>query len=84
MTRAKDRLYLTLAKRRSRFGRTTNREISPFVKDIEQRLLTREAWAPITGKENRINLSCSNSKVFPLLTDISAIITQHQSSCLNI
>jgi uncharacterized protein (TIGR00375 family) len=42
MTRAKDRLYLTLAKRRSRFGRATNREISPFVKDIEQRLLTRE------------------------------------------
>jgi superfamily I DNA/RNA helicase len=43
MTRAKDRLYLTWAKRRSRFGRTTNREISPFVKDIEQHLLIQEA-----------------------------------------
>jgi uncharacterized protein (TIGR00375 family) len=43
MTRAKDRLYLTMAKRRRRFGTTTDREISPFVKDIEQRLITHES-----------------------------------------
>ena len=43
MTRAKDRLYLTWAKRRRRFGKTTNREISPFVKDIALGLITHES-----------------------------------------
>ena len=43
MTRAKERLYLTLARRRRMFGKTTNRSISPFVKDIEERLLTDES-----------------------------------------
>ncbi|MGE5256324.1 MAG: UvrD-helicase domain-containing protein [Hyphomicrobiales bacterium] len=43
MTRAKERLYLTLARRRRMFGKTADRTISPFVKDIESRLLMDES-----------------------------------------
>ena len=38
MTRAKKRLYLTWAKKRRIYGKLILREISPFVKDIENRL----------------------------------------------
>jgi uncharacterized protein (TIGR00375 family) len=43
MTRAKERLYLTWARRRRMFGKTSNRILSPFVKDIEERLLIDES-----------------------------------------
>jgi uncharacterized protein (TIGR00375 family) len=43
MTRAKERLYLTWARRRRVFGKTANREMSPFVKHIEERLLKDES-----------------------------------------
>jgi superfamily I DNA/RNA helicase len=43
MTRAKERLYLTWARRRRVFGKTANRERSPFVKHIEERLLKDES-----------------------------------------
>jgi len=38
MTRAKQRLYLTCARKRTLYGTCRNRRISPFVSDIEQRL----------------------------------------------
>jgi superfamily I DNA/RNA helicase len=43
MTRAKERLYLTWTKRRKVFGKTLNREKSPFVSLIENRLLQDES-----------------------------------------
>jgi superfamily I DNA/RNA helicase len=38
MTRAKDRLYLTRAKKRRLYGKLEDRVVSPFVADIENRL----------------------------------------------
>ena len=43
MTRAKERLYLTWARRRRIFGKAAERQISPFVTHIEQRLLKDES-----------------------------------------
>jgi uncharacterized protein (TIGR00375 family) len=43
MTRAKERLYLTRARRRKVFGKTVDRDISPFVTYIEQALLKDES-----------------------------------------
>ena len=42
MTRAKEELFLSWAKKRTVYGKTLEREISPFVRDIEDRLLTLE------------------------------------------
>lgn len=42
MTRSKERLYLTMAKKRTIYGKRTLRTISPFIKDIEQRLMERK------------------------------------------
>ncbi len=39
MTRAKEQLFLTHVKTRTVYGKTLAREISPFVSDIEQRLI---------------------------------------------
>jgi superfamily I DNA/RNA helicase len=43
MTRAKERLYLTRARRRRVFGKAADREMSPFVKHIEAHLLKDES-----------------------------------------
>jgi superfamily I DNA/RNA helicase len=43
MTRAKERLYLTWARRRRIFGKAADREMSPFVTHIEERLLKDES-----------------------------------------
>jgi superfamily I DNA/RNA helicase len=43
MTRAKERLYLTRAKKRRIFGKLENRLLSPFVADIEIRLKLDES-----------------------------------------
>jgi len=51
MTRAKERLYLTRAKKRRIFGKTVSRDLSPFVEHIEKRLRSHEAQAP--KKKNR-------------------------------
>jgi uncharacterized protein (TIGR00375 family) len=45
MTRARQRLYLTRAKRRQVFGKTENREPSIFIKDIAESLLRHESPA---------------------------------------
>ncbi|MDM8551803.1 UvrD-helicase domain-containing protein [Desulfobacterales bacterium HSG2] len=42
MTRARDRLFLTHAKKRTIYGKTVQREISPFAADIEKRLIRLE------------------------------------------
>jgi len=51
MTRAKERLFFTRAKKRRIFGKTVSRDLSPFVEDIEKRLRTHEA--PVLKKKNR-------------------------------
>jgi superfamily I DNA/RNA helicase len=44
MTRAKERLYLTYAKRRRIFGKMLRREPSPFLENIEDRLKKNERF----------------------------------------
>ncbi|OQX21059.1 MAG: hypothetical protein BWK80_34625 [Desulfobacteraceae bacterium IS3] len=39
MTRAKEQLFLTHVKTRTVYGKSLEREISPFVSDIEERLI---------------------------------------------
>ena len=52
MTRAKERLYLTRAKKRRIFGKLILRDLSPFVKDIEKQLRTHEAPVPKNKKRH--------------------------------
>lgn len=42
LTRAKEQLFLTWARKRRRFGRTLSRQLSPFVSDIADELLVRQ------------------------------------------
>ena len=57
MTRAKKRLYLTYAKKRRIYGKLVLREISPFVKDIENRLKKQEIQiVEKKKKENQVQL----------------------------
>ena len=51
MTRAKERLYLTRAKKRIVFGKAVSRDLSPFVEDIEKRLRTHEV--PVLKKKKK-------------------------------
>nr|WP_242516243.1 ATP-dependent helicase [Sorangium cellulosum] len=46
MTRARERLFLTRARTRARHGKVVEAEASPFVREIEERLLTRLDPAP--------------------------------------
>ncbi|MEE4359030.1 MAG: UvrD-helicase domain-containing protein [Desulfococcaceae bacterium] len=50
MTRAKEELFLTRAKKRRMYGKTAERKISPFLKDIEAQLLRPEKS---TGKKKK-------------------------------
>jgi len=54
MTRAKDMLFLTWAKKRRIFGRPTTRKLSPFVRNIEEHLQDREKQAGQSRKQ-RVN-----------------------------
>jgi superfamily I DNA/RNA helicase len=57
MTRAKKRLYLTYTKKRRIYGKLVLREISPFVKDIENRLKKQEIqFVEKKKKENQVQL----------------------------
>jgi uncharacterized protein (TIGR00375 family) len=47
MTRAKDHLIITRAKKRTIYGKTDFRTLSPFVADIENNLLKNENQAPV-------------------------------------
>jgi superfamily I DNA/RNA helicase len=51
MTRAKEQLFLTWARRRRRFGKTLTRQLSPFVSDIADDLLVRQE--PVYGKKRQ-------------------------------
>jgi superfamily I DNA/RNA helicase len=52
MTRAKQQLYLTFAKQRRIFGKIETRELSPFVKKIEEHLLTHQTPVPKKKKKS--------------------------------
>jgi DNA helicase-2/ATP-dependent DNA helicase PcrA len=53
MTRAKEHLYLTHVNRRRIFGRVAERELSPFVRDIENVLVSHEtSRSPKKKKDN--------------------------------
>ncbi len=51
MTRAKERIFLTYSKKRMIYGKKEKREISPFVKDIEEELIRLEKKGPLKKKE---------------------------------
>ena len=51
MTRAKERLYISFAKKRRRFGKIEKRTLSPFVQQIEKKILTHDAAIP--GKKTK-------------------------------
>lgn len=51
MTRAQERLYFTIAKKRKVYGKSKNRTVSPFVEEIENRLKTQEK--SISGKKKQ-------------------------------
>lgn len=53
MTRAKERLYLTCAKKRKIYGKTENRTISQFISEIEERLRTHEEHGLKQKKKDR-------------------------------
>jgi DNA helicase-2/ATP-dependent DNA helicase PcrA len=46
MTRAKERLYITFAKKRKRYGKIEKRTPSPFIREIEKNLLTHDVAIP--------------------------------------
>jgi len=56
MTRAKERLYLTRAKKRRIFGKLISRDLSPFVEDIEKKLRAHEAPGPKKKKNSHVQL----------------------------
>jgi len=56
MTRAKERLYLTRAKKRRIFGKVVSRDLSPFVEDIEKQLRAHEAPVPKKKKNRHVQL----------------------------
>jgi DNA helicase II / ATP-dependent DNA helicase PcrA len=53
MTRAKDHLYLSWAKKRKIYGKTLERIRSPFIADIEERLLAGESSGARRKKEKQ-------------------------------
>ena len=58
ITRAKEQIYITYAKKRRIYGKTKLRTISPFVADIEARLRKHETSISIKKhKENQVQLS---------------------------
>jgi ATP-dependent DNA helicase UvrD/PcrA len=46
MTRAKHRLFITFSKTRKRFGKIEKQTLSPFVREIEEQLITHEMITP--------------------------------------
>ncbi len=56
MTRAKRRLYFSWARRRMLYGVTAERQLSPFVADIEDRLTAQEGAAPRKPVQQQLSL----------------------------
>ncbi|MBC2715299.1 MAG: UvrD-helicase domain-containing protein [Desulfobacteraceae bacterium] len=57
MTRAKDHLFFTRTKKRTIYGKTDTRDISPFVADIENKLLKNEIQPPIKKKKGPVQMT---------------------------
>ncbi|WP_437682665.1 UvrD-helicase domain-containing protein [Sorangium sp. So ce131] len=57
MTRARERLFLSRARERARHGKVVQTEVSPFVREVEERLLAREAPAPGAQRRSRADES---------------------------
>ncbi|WP_438030172.1 UvrD-helicase domain-containing protein [Sorangium sp. So ce233] len=53
MTRARERLFLTRAQRRARHGKVEETEVSPFVREVEERLLQRAGPSPEAQRRSR-------------------------------
>ncbi|XXX81838.1 UvrD-helicase domain-containing protein [Sorangium sp. So ce134] len=53
MTRARERLFLTRSMRRARHGQVVETEVSPFVREVEDRLLLRVGPSPEAQKKPR-------------------------------
>jgi DNA helicase-2/ATP-dependent DNA helicase PcrA len=60
MTRARERLFLTHARERTRYGKVVRAVVSPFVRDIEERLLEPQEAprgkkaAPVAGRQLKL------------------------------
>jgi superfamily I DNA/RNA helicase len=57
MTRARQRLILSWARKRTRFGKSVQTEISPFVAAIEPQLIEHQTLQSISKKPNQKQLS---------------------------
>ncbi len=57
MTRAKEHLILTRAKKRTLYGKTDTRQLSPFVADIENKLLDNKSTLPVKKKKKPVQLT---------------------------
>ncbi|MGD9008142.1 MAG: ATP-dependent helicase, partial [Desulfobacteraceae bacterium] len=57
MTRAQERLILSWARKRTRFGKSGQTQISPFLADIEPQLVEYQTTQSISGKPNQKQLS---------------------------
>jgi superfamily I DNA/RNA helicase len=53
MTRAREELYLSWSRRRTIFGRPREQKLSPFVAEIEGRLLARQSYEPANDRRRR-------------------------------
>ncbi|KYF66311.1 hypothetical protein BE15_33525 [Sorangium cellulosum] len=53
MTRARERLFLTRAQRRARHGKVEETEVSPFVREVEERWLQRVDPSPEAQRRPR-------------------------------
>ncbi len=57
MTRAKEHLIFTRAKKRTIYGKTDTRDISPFVADIENKLLDNDSPDLVKKKKKQIQMT---------------------------
>jgi DNA helicase-2/ATP-dependent DNA helicase PcrA len=57
MTRARQRLILSWARKRTRFGKSVQTEISPFVAAIEPQLIEHQTLQSMSKKPNHKQLS---------------------------
>ena len=57
MTRAKEHLFFTRAKKRTIYGKTEFRDISPFIADIENNLLKNETLHPVKKKKGPVQMT---------------------------
>jgi superfamily I DNA/RNA helicase len=57
MTRAKEHLIFTRAKKRTIYGKPDSRDISPFIADIENKLLDKDSPLHVKKKKKQIQLT---------------------------